>query len=658
MSKSAKKSEAKVEEKTAEKSTEKRPRVVPRLISLLRPEWSALLAVTALTVLSTGLLIIGPTLLGNATNVVFNGVVGKLLPLGETKTQAVATLRAEGQSDLARMLSAMEVTPGVGVDLNELARVLSLVAIVYALTTVFSWIQARMLTNIAERTMFRLREAAEGKLARLPLRYFDTNPHGEILSRVVNDMDNVDTTLHDGLSQLPTSVLTVVGTLAIMYWVSPLLATVSLLTIPVVMAVTIFMAQRSKGEFTAQWDQTGQLTATVEETYAGHAVLQAYGRRKSMDGDFLRRNRRLQRASFPAQFLSSAIFPAVVFVGNLNYVVVAAFGGYQVATGAISLGAVQAFIQYSQRFSSPVIGIAAQMNALQSGVVSAGRIFEFLDAPEEPVLPALLGGSVEAGASPKTASIPDGSIPGGRRIRLEEVSFRYEPDTPLIENLTLEAAPGQTVAIVGPTGAGKTTLVNLLVRFYEIDGGKILLDGVDYRELSRDQVRRCFGMVLQDAWLFHGTIRDNIAFGREDARDHDIFEAAVDAHVDEFVRTLPDGYDTVIDGDATNISSGQKQLLTIARAFLADPGILILDEATSNVDTRTEVMIQAAMARLQAGRTSFVIAHRLSTIKAADTIVVMKAGQVVEQGDHKELMDREGFYYDLYTSQFAETPAP
>jgi ATP-binding cassette subfamily B protein len=441
-----------------------------------------------------------------------------------------------------------------------------------------------------------------------------------------------------------------------MFWISPILATASLVTVPVVMVVASVLAGKSKARFTAQWEQTGTLTSLVEETYTGHALNLAYGRREAVAEEFDRQNTRLRQAGYAAQLLSGAIFPAVVLVGNLNSIVVAALGGYQVATGVISLGAVQAFIQYSQRFTSPVIQSAGQMNVLQSGLVSAGRVFDFLDAPEEPALPASQPAGSADTPNSATVSLPNGhGLPGqggGRQVRLENISFRYDPDTPLIEDFTLEAAPGQTVAIVGPTGAGKTTLVNLLVRFYEIDGGRILLDGVDYRALSRDQVRQCFGMVLQDTWLFHGTIRDNIGYGREGAVDEEIRAAARAAHVDEFVRTLPDGYDTILEGDASNVSSGQKQLLTIARAFLADPGILILDEATSNVDSRTEAMIQGAMARLRSGRTSFVIAHRLSTIHAADVIVVMDAGRVVEQGTHGELLERQGFYHELYNSQF------
>jgi len=634
--------------------------VLPRLIALLRPERTRLVIASAAGTLSVALLVAGPALLGRATDILFDGIVGAQLRPGDTKEQAVAGLRAHGHDQIANMLARMDLHPGAGVDLSRIGRVLGLVVLAYLLSALFSWVQARTLTGTAQRTMYELRRRTEEKLTRLPLRYFDSQPRGEILSRVINDIDNIDTALREGLSQLPTLVLTVLGTLGIMFWISPLLATVSVVTIPVVMAVTVLIARRSKVRFTAQWSQTGQLTSMIEESYAGHALVLAYGQRQSMTTAFGHQNDGLLRAAFAAQVLSGAIFPIVVFVGNLNYVAVAAVGGFQIAAGVISLGAVQAFIQYSQRFTSPLIQIASQTNVLQSGVVSAGRVFELLDVQEEPILPPRPNDSMTVAAHSDTEPVPTRLMPArpasvSHRLTLDRVSFRYEPDTPLIEDFTLEAAPGQTVAIVGPTGAGKTTLVNLLVRFYEIDSGRILLDGVDYRELSRDQVRGCFGMVLQDTWLFHGTIRDNIAYSRDDARDEDILAAARAAHIDDFVRTLPDAYNTVLDDDASNISAGQKQLVTIARAFLADPGILILDEATSNVDTRTETMIQAAMARLQSGRTSFVIAHRLSTIHAADTIIVMEAGRIVEQGAHQALLDRRGLYHDLYNSQFAGT---
>jgi ABC-type multidrug transport system fused ATPase/permease subunit len=622
-----------------------------QLAAWLRPERSRLALVTVLGVISVSLLVAGPAILGHATNILFDGIVGKRLPAGVTKAQAIAGLRASGQGQLADMFSRMNITPGIGVDLTLLGQVLGLAALVYAVSVVFGWAQGNIMARIVLRTGYRLRQAVEEKLARLPLRYFDSHPHGDILSRVTNDMDNIVTSLQEGLSQVLASALTALGVLGMMFWISPLLAAVSLITIPLAIVVTSVIARRSRPLFDAQWDRTGRLNGLVEETHTGHTLVQAFGQRQPMIEEFGRQNEQLYKAAFPAEFLSSVVLPAVQLIGNMNFVVIAAFGGFQVATGVISLGAVQAFIQYSRQFTIPVSQIAGQLNLLQSGLASARRVFDFLDVPEEA---AILGSSpdpadADGGADAALAE----QAPAARRVQLQHVSFRYDPDRPLIEDFTLEAAPGQTVAIVGPTGAGKTTVVNLLMRFYEIDSGHILLDGVNYRDLSRDQVRRCFGMVLQDTWLFGGTVRDNIAYGREGVSDEEIVAAARAAYVDDFIRTMPDGYATVLDGEASGISSGQKQLLTIARAFLANPGILILDEATSNVDTRTEVMIQDAMTRLRSRRTSFVIAHRLSTIRDADTIVVMDSGRVVEQGSHEELLCRRGFYHDLYNSQFA-----
>jgi ATP-binding cassette, subfamily B, multidrug efflux pump len=635
----------------AERSTDLRG-TARKLLARLRPERLKLVAAIGLGVISVGLLVTGPKILGTATNILFNGIVGKRLPAGMTQAQAEALLRAHGQGQLADMLSGMTVTPGAGVDMTQFGRVLGLAALVYLLGAVFTWGQGYIMAGITQRAMYRLRREVEEKLARLPLRYFDSHPHGDILSRVSNDIDNLSTTLQQGFSQLLTSVLTIIGVLGMMFWISPLLAAVSLVTIPLAVGITFLIARRSQTQFAHQWERTGTLNGLVEETHTGHGLVLAFGRRKPMIEEFGRQNTRLYDASFRAQFLSGVIMPSVQFLGNLNYVVIAVLGGWQVAAGAISLGDVQAFIQYSRQFTMPITQIASQMNLLQSGLASAERVFEFLGAPEEAADRGVV--TVPAGMA---AVAPVAAAPLAGRVQLEHVSFRYDPDTPLIEDFSLTAEPGQTVAIVGPTGAGKTTVVNLLMRFYEIDAGRILLDGTDYRALARDQVRGCFGMVLQDTWLFAGSIADNIGYGREEATDEEIVAAARAAYADHFVRTLPDGYRTLLDEDASNISSGQRQLLTIARAFLANPRILILDEATSNVDTRTEVLIQEAMARLRRGRTSFVIAHRLSTIRNADTIVVMDGGRIIEQGSHRDLLRRHGRYYALYNSQFTEAIA-
>ena len=630
----------------AERSKDLRA-TVRKLLARLRPERLKLVTAVGLGVISVGFMVTGPKILGNATNILFDGIVGKRLPAGMTQAQAEALLRAHGQGQLADMLSGMTVTPGAGVDMTQFGRVLGLAALVYLLGAAFTWGQGYIMAGITQRAMYGLRREVEEKLARLPLRYFDSHSHGDILSRVTNDIDNLTTTLQQGFSQLLTSVLTIIGVMGMMFWISPLLSAVSLVTIPLAVGVTFVIARRSQTQFTHQWDRTGTLNGLVEETHTGHALVQVYGRRQPVIEEFGRQNKRLYDASFRAQFLSGVIQPSVQFLGNLNYVLIAVLGGWRVASGAISLGDVQAFIQYSRQFTMPITQIAAQMNMLQSGLASAERVFEFLAAEEE---------AADAGTA-AAAVAPVARAPVAGRVQLEHVSFRYDPGTPLIEDFSLTAEPGQTVAIVGPTGAGKTTVVNLLMRFYEIDAGRILLDGTDYRALTRDQVRGCFGMVLQDTWLFAGPIRDNIAYGKEGATDEEIVAAGRAAYADHFVRTLPHGYRTRLDEDASNISAGQRQLLTIARAFLANPGILILDEATSNVDTRTEVLIQEAMARLRRGRTSFVIAHRLSTIRNADTIVVMDGGRIVEQGSHHDLLRRHGFYYALYNSQFTDAMA-
>ena len=620
---------------------------VRRLLARLRPERVRLMIVLIFGVTSVGFLVTGPKILGTATNILFNGVVGKQLPAGITKAQAIALLRAHGQGQLADMISGMNITPGAGADMIHLGQVLGLAALVYLLGAAFGWGQGFIMAGVTQRTMYGLRREVEEKLARLPLRYFDSHPHGDILSRVTNDIDNLTPTLQQGLNQLLTSVLTIIGVMGLMFWISPLLAAVSVITIPLAVVLTFLIARRSQTQFADQWDRTGTLNGLVEETHTGHALVQVFGRRGPTIDEFGRQNQQLYQASFRAQFLSGVIQPSMQFLANLNYVVIAVLGGYWVASGRMSLGDITAFIQYSRQFTMPITQIASQMNMLQSGLASAERVFEFLDAPEEAAERTPADGTPGAARPSHVAG----------RVTLEHVSFRYEPDKPLIEDFTLDAAPGQTIAIVGPTGAGKTTVVNLLMRFYEIDAGTITLDGTDYRDLTRDQVRRCFGIVLQDTWLFAGTIRDNIGYGRQDATSEEIAAAASAAYADRFIRTLPDGYDTLLDQDASNLSAGQKQLLTIARAFLASPPILILDEATSNVDTRTEILIQEAMSRLRQGRTSFVIAHRLSTIRNADTIIVMDAGRIVEQGNHADLLRRHGVYYSLYHSQFTENLA-
>ena len=609
---------------------------VRRLVGRLRPERYTIAIAFALTAVGVSMTILGPKILANATNLVFDGVVGQSLPKGVTKAQVVMGLRARGQNQLADMLSGMHVTPGVGVDFNAVGRVLALAAVVYLLGALFAWVQAYIMAGVSQRTVYRMRADVAAKLDRLPLSYFDHHERGDVLSRVTNDIDNITMTLQQSLGQLLTSVLTVVGVLAVMYSIDPSLASISLVVVPMSAGVTVLITRRSQKRFVEQWKWTGRLNAHVEQMHTGHALVQVFGHRPQAMDEFGRLNDRVFEASFTAQFLSGIIQPAMQLVSNLNYVAIAVLGGYKVASGTLSLGDIQAFIQYSRQFTMPITQLASQLNLIQSGVASAERVFELLDAEEESPDPV-----------PATPLSP---VRG--QVSFDHVSFRYEPDRPLIGDFTLEVEPGQTIAIVGPTGAGKTTIVNLLMRFYDVDSGSIRLDGVDTRDIPRAELRRNFGMVLQDTWLFAASIRENIAYGKLDATDEEVVAAARAAHFDGFVRSLPEGYATKLDDDVSNISAGQRQLLTIARAFIADPPILILDEATSNVDTRTEVLIQQAMAQLRKGRTSFVIAHRLSTIRSADTILVMDHGRIVEQGSHEELLARGGFYHDLYRSQF------
>jgi ATP-binding cassette subfamily B protein len=610
-----------------------------RLLGYLKPQLIPLIGVIVFAVISTIFMIIGPKMLGKATNVLFEGIIGKMMPPNMTKEQAIAFLKFSGREQIAEMLGPMNIVPGQGVNFSRLANILLTLLGIYSLSAFFSWLQQYLMAGVAQKTVYNLRKEVDAKLARLPLKYYDSHPHGDLLSRVTNDIDNIGHTLQQTLVQLITAVVTVVGVLIMMLTISPLLTLITLTVIPLALFVTMFVIKHSQKQFEIQWDSTGELNGHVEESYTGFNVIKVFNKHWDMQKEFDEENERLREATFKAQFVSSLIRPFIGLINNLNYVIVSVVGGLRVANGIMTLGDIQAFIQYSRQFTMPIIQTSSIINVLQSTVASAERVFELLDEEEEtpdPENPVVLE-----------------QVKG--HVKFENVYFSYDPQKPLIENLNLEVKPGQSVAIVGPTGAGKTTLVNLLMRFYDVDEGRITLDGADIRQMRRSDLRKNFGMVLQDTWLFRGTIRDNIAYGKEGATDEEVIKAAQAAYVDYFIRTLPNGYDTVIDEDATNLSQGQRQLITIARAFLANPPLLILDEATSSVDTRTEVLIQEAMNNLMEGRTSFVIAHRLSTIRNADIIVVMNHGRVIEQGNHKELIAKKGFYYDLYMSQFIGT---
>ncbi|MFV2018202.1 ABC transporter ATP-binding protein [Micromonospora sp. LOL_023] len=625
---------------TAGQPTEKSMNFGPsarRLLGRLRPYRWQLVGVFALAVASVALMVVGPRILGHATDLIFSGVLGARLPDGLTTDEAVAQARAAGNETLADLLARGRVVPGVGIDFTRLGQVLAWALGLYVAASLLSWLQGYLLNGVVQRAVLRLRAEVEEKLHRLSLPYFDRQPRGELLSRVTNDIDNISQSLQQTLSQLLTSLLTVVGVLVMMVWISPLLAVVALLAVPLSVLVTQQIAKRSQRLFIAQWTHTGELNGQIEEAFTGHELVKVFGRQGEVEATFAAKNDELFRASFGAQFVSGIIMPSMMFIGNLSYVAIAVVGGLRVTSGQLSLGDVQAFIQYSRQFTQPLTQVASMANLLQSGVASAERVFDLLDAPEQ-------------SPDPDPAARLD--RPHGR-VEFEAVSFRYAPDQPLIEDLSLVAEPGQTVAIVGPTGAGKTTLVNLILRFYELDAGRITLDGVDVTALRRADLRGQVGMVLQDTWLFGGTIRDNIAYGNPDASEPEILRAAQATFVDRFVRSLPDGYDTVLDEEGSNVSAGEKQLITIARAFLSDPSLLILDEATSSVDTRTEVLLQQAMAALRADRTSFVIAHRLSTIRDAHLILVLDGGRIVEQGSHAELLAAGGAYRELHDAQFA-----
>jgi ATP-binding cassette subfamily B multidrug efflux pump len=606
-----------------------------RLLGHLAPERMILALVVLLAVAGIVMNVLGPKILGMATDVIFTGVLGKDLPSGATKEQVVAALRAQGKNTFADMIERLNVIPGHGIDFVLLEKLLLVALGLYLVASLFLWLQGYLLNGAVQRSIYSLRSQVEDKVNRLPLSYFDKQTRGELLSRVTNDIDNISQSLQQTLSQLLTSLLTVIGVTVMMVVVSPLLALIALVTIPVSILVITVIGRRSQRLFIQQWKSTGELNGHIEEAFTGQSLVKVFGRQHEVEAVFAERNHTLYSASFGAQFISGLIMPTMFFIGNLNYVAIAVVGGLRVASGTMNLGDVQAFIQYTRMFTQPLTQLASMANLLQSGVASAERVFEVLDEEEQ---------------VPEEASSLN---PTCGRVAFEHIWFSYDREKPLITDLSLVAEPGSTVAIVGPTGAGKTTLVNLIMRFYELDGGRITLDGVDIATVPRAALRSNIGMVLQDTWLFHGTIRENIAYGRPTATEEEIHAAAEATYVDRFVHALPNGYDTVLDEEASNISAGEKQLITIARAFLADPALLILDEATSSVDTRTEVLVQRAMAALRSDRTSFVIAHRLSTIRDADVILVMEDGKIVEQGTHHELLEARGHYFDLYNSQFA-----
>ena len=648
-----------------------------RMVGLLGVYRVSLVVVALAAVGTVVLAVAAPKVLGQATNVIFEGVVSTMLPAGTTKAQAIEALRARGMDDFATMLSAMDVVPGAGIDYTRLGRILTVVLGLYVGSGLLNWLEGWLINRITIKALYRLRAQVEDKVHRLPLSYFDTVQRGELLSRLTNDVDNVTNTLQQSLSGALTAILTVVGVLGMMFSISWKLALVALIMFPLMGVVFGVIGPRSQKAFTHQWARTGKINTRVEESFSGHALVQVYGRTASVREAFAAENEELFRASLRAQFLSGIMMPIMLVIGNINYVAIAVVGGAMVASGSLRLGDVQAFIQYSQQFSQPLGQLGGMATAVQSGTASAERIFELLDAEEErpdDVAPGSAGAAGTAGAAGEvgttstdageaadagraaeagaTAASPK-SPAGPGVIEMEHVRFSYSPEVELIRDLSLRVDPGHTVAIVGPTGAGKTTLVNLLMRFYELDGGRILIDGRDIATMTRHDVRRRTGMVLQDPWLFAGTIRENIRYGRPGASDEEVEAAARACFVDHIIKALPQGYDTVLEEDAANISAGERQLLTIARAFVANPAVLILDEATSSVDTRTELLVQQAMNALREGRTSFIIAHRLSTIRDADTILVMEHGDIVEQGSHDELIAAGGAYARLHAAQFA-----
>ena len=591
--------------------------------------------------LATMTMVLGPKIMGQATNVLFEGVISKMLPAGMTKEQAITMMKTNGMGSMVDMVSTMDIHPGSGVDFPKVAMILGITACVFVCTVLLRWLQGWTMTRLVTNAVYRMRRQIEEKIDRLPLNYFDRVPRGEIMSRTTNDVDNIGQTLQQVLGEFVFAVFSIIGTIIMMLTISPLLTLVSLIVVPLMVLCAYAIIRKSQPYFFRQWSATGAVNSQVEEMFTGHLVIRAFGQERNATEEFNRRNRDLYDSSFKAQFLAELNQPVAMFFSNLNFVVVVVVGGLKVLSGTMSLGDLQAFSQYSRQLSQPIGELSSMATMLQSSLASAERIFEFLDAEEE---------------EPDAENGADVEDMRGL-VKFDHVKFSYDPADPLIEDLSLTAEPGQTVAIVGPTGAGKTTLVNLLMRFYEIQGGTITIDGVDTRTRSRHDLRSHFGMVLQDTWLFDGTIRDNLLYGVREGRqlsDDRMIAGARATHVDEFVRRLPRGYDTELRDESSELSQGERQLMTICRAFLSDPDILILDEATSSVDTRTEVLVQQAMNQLRKGRTSFVIAHRLSTIRDADLILVVNHGTIVEQGTHDELLARNGAYADLYNSQFSQ----
>ena len=589
-----------------------------RLLNYFEPERILLSVVLGAAVVGTIFNIVGPKILGLATTKLFNNLISSFA------------------AQVKNNLNPLNKIPVPGIEFGYIGRIMLILLALYIVSSIFIFIQQYLMAGVAQRTIYKIRKEVDEKLSRLPLKYFDGRTHGEILSRAVNDVDNISSTLQQSVTQLITSVVTLVGVLGMMFSISWSLSLIVLVTLPMSIFIVTGIAKRSQDFFRRQQKDLGDLNGHVEEMYAGHKIVKAFGHEREAIAEFNDLNSKFYESGWRAQFVSGVIMPLMRFVGNVGYVLVAVAGGIMATQGLISIGDVQAFIQYSAQFTQPITQLANIANVIQSAIASAERVFQLLDEKEQ----------VPEVKNPEIIKDPKGAV------EFRHVNFGYSKENILMKDMNIKVKPGQMIAIVGPTGAGKTTLVNLLMRFYEVNGGQILVDGVDITKLKRGDLRKMFGMVLQDTWLFHGTLRDNIAYGREGATEAEIVAASTAAYADHFIRTLPDGYNMVLNEEATNISQGQKQLLTIARAFLADPEILILDEASSSVDTRTELLIQTAMAKLMKGRTSFVIAHRLSTIREADLILVMKQGTIIEQGTHSQLLDKKGFYADLYNSQF------